>query len=255
MAQRNAKVITVYPIAGGNGASYLTVQIARELRQVEKYRKIAIVDFDFDAPVLAEGLHEDDVHGIDMLVDKLNGSILTNESFLENMVQLKDDIHLLRGSQLGHRFPFVLQEHLDAIMAKLREEYDYIIVAAGSDATNGGTPSALFHADHVVVVGRFTQKNEWRLKDALATLKAYRQTDAITLVYNLYEGQNKLDFSQRIPKEWTVAGLIDYDASTIDNKPSGLKLAKGKKKENTKETYKKLIATLVTPPEDEVVRL
>lgn len=245
MTQRESQITTIYPIAGGNGAAYMTLQLAYALREVEKHKKIAVVDFDFNSPVLGEGLHEDDVHGIDMLVDKMNGNLLTNSSFLENMIKLKKEIHLLRGSQLSHRFPFVSKEHLDGIVALLKEEYDYIFIATGDNASDGAVPTALFHADHLLVVGRYTQKNKWRLKEAVNCVSTYAQTQDVAVAYNMYEDQNKLDFSKQLPSHWKVAGIVPYNPLSIDSKnvvsSGGFPLGKGKKSEGAKETLGELI--------------
>lgn len=243
MTQRESHITTIYPIAGGNGAAYTTMNLARALRNVEKYKKIAVVDFDFSSPVLGEGLHEDDTHGIDMLVDKINGDILTNDSFLENMVELKNDIHLLRGTRLGHRFPFVHQEHLEVIVQLLKEEYDYVFIAASDDVTDGGTGTALYYADTVVVVGRYTQKNQYKLKDAISAVDNYASTKDIALIYNLYEDQNKLEFSHMLPKEWEFCGTVPYDSSAIDNHQSiagGFSFGRGKEADLSKETYQEV---------------
>lgn len=243
MTQRNSHITTVYPIAGGNGAAYTTIQLARALRQIEKYKKIAVVDFDFSSPVLGEGLHEDDIHGIDMLVDKINGNILQTDSFLENMIELKNDIHLLRGTQLGYRFPFVEQSHLEVIIKFLREEYDYIFIAISDETTDGGTGTALYHADTTVVVGRYTQKNQYKLKDAIHTVENFITTKDIALIYNLYEDQNKLEFSNQLPKEWRFCGTVPYDTSTIDNHQSiagGFSFGRGREADLAKETYQEI---------------
>lgn len=247
MTHRESHVTTIYPIAGGNGAAYVTIQMAYAFREVEKHKKIAVVDFDFNSPTLAAGLHEDNAHGIDRLVDKLNGNLLTTDGFLENMIKLKKDIHLLRGSQLAHRFPFVSQAHLDQIVGLLREEYDYIFIATSEKASDGGTPVALFHADTIAVVGRYTHKNEWRLKEAISTVKGYAQTKTVAVVYNLFEDQNKMDFSKQLPESWKVAGTLPYLPSGIDNKnvtgQGALSFTKGKRSDETKNTYESLFHT------------
>lgn len=244
MTNRNSHITTVFPVAGGNGSAYTTIQMARALRQVEKYKKIAVVDFDFASPILGEGLHDDKIHGIDMLVDKLNGGILTTDSFLENMIDLKNDIHLLRGTQLGYRFPFVEQEHLEEIIKFLREEYDYIFISVSDELTDGGTGTALYHADTVIVVGRYTQKNQYKLKEAIHTIENYVSTEDVALIYNQYVDQNKLEFSAQIPNDWVFCGTVPYMPGTIDNHSSiisGFSFGKGKDADIAKETYEEII--------------
>lgn len=243
MTERNSHITTIYPIAGGNGSAFTTIQLARALREKEKYAKIAVVDFDFASPVLGEGLHDDDAHGIDMLVDKINGDILTTDSFLENMVELKNDIHLLRGTKLGHRFPFVGQEHLEPIIKFLREEYDYVFIATSDEITDGGTGTALYHADTVVVVGRYTQKNQYKIKDAISAVENYVVTKNIALIYNQYNDQNKLEFSNSLPDHWDFCGTVPFDNGAIDNHQSiagGFSFGRGKEAELAKETYNEI---------------
>ena len=67
-----AKVITVYPIVTGNGAKFITTNLANTLKEEYPDKKIALVDFDLKHPYLAHTLSEfDEVHGIDNLIEKI----------------------------------------------------------------------------------------------------------------------------------------------------------------------------------------
>lgn len=232
-----AIITTVYPLAGGNGANYLAMNLAYKLREKEKIAKIAVFDFDLDNPTLGEGMHEDSVHGLDKLVDKVNGSLLNRENLLENMVTLKKEIDLLRGSELSHRFPFVKKNHLEEVLNVAKEVYDYIVISTGDKPDNVGVPVSLHHADNLLLVGRYTQKNQWRIKDAVKTVGNYASPQKAGVVYNFFNGTNDINLGEHLG-ELDVLGSIPYTPGTEDtlHLVKGFSLKRSKNNEQTKET-------------------
>lgn len=237
--EKQGILTTVYPVVNGNGANYIAMNLAYAAREIHEHAKIAVVDFDFSNPYLGIGMHDDRIHGIDNLIDKLNGDFLDVELFEENMITLKEDIKLLRGTQMGRFYNMVRQEHLEAIIALLKQRYDYIFIAANADATDGGTSMALFHADNIVVLGRYNYKNYFMAQKTVQNLDALSGSAQVGVLYNLFNGQNSLDFSEHF-SEWTVFGTVPYLPDTIDNgnlTGRGLQIVKRSKRDEAKETY------------------
>lgn len=237
-----AMITTVYPVANGNGASYIAMNLAYETREKNPHAKIAVVDFDFTSPFLGESFTDDNVHGIDNLIDKINGNFLDAELFQENMIPLRNDIALLKGTQMG-RFNIVKQEHLTVIIEFLKELYDYVFIATNAEATDGGTPVGLFSAKNILIVGRYNYKNEQLANKAVQAISSLTSGADIGIVYNFYHSQNGIDFSERF-SQWRVFGTIPYLPETVDNQNltgKGLNIIK-KKKDATQELYDTILS-------------
>jgi len=229
--KKDSKIITVYPASGGNGANYIATNLAYALRERDPYTRIAIVDFDFANPHLGLSLTNDDIHGIDNLVDKINGDFLDKELFKENMIKLKDNIDLLRGTQLG-QFNLVKQSHLRTITEFLKETYDVVFIATSSETTDPGTAVGLYVADHTLVVSRYNAANAIHATKTFDAIRTYGGQGDVGVIYNFYHNQNGLDFSD-VYKDWPVFGTIPYLPDTVDNNNlSGNALVSVKKKKN-----------------------
>lgn len=243
--KKEGKVITLYPVAGGNGVSYTAVNLAYALRERDPYTRIALVDFDFNNPYLGVSLTTDNVHGIDNLVDKINGNFLDEDMFKENMITLRDNIDLLKGTQLG-QFNLVKQEHLTTIVEFLREAYDFIFITTNHSAADAGTSVALYVADHILVVGRYNTTNALLAQKAVDAIRNYGGRGDVGVLYNMYYNQNGIDFSE-VFEGWTVYGTIPYLQDTVDNQHlSGKTLGSLKKRKNpTQEVYDSILDAFV----------
>lgn len=243
--ETEGNIITVYPVSGGNGANYIAVNLAYALREKDPYKKIAIVDFDFANPYMATSMTTDDVHGLDNLIDKINGNFLNEEMFEENMIHLKEDIHLLKGTKMG-RFNLVKQEHLKQITDHLRALYDVVFIATSHSATDGGTAVGLYSADHLLVVGRYNSKNAVLAQKAMEAIQTYSSTSDVALVYNYYTNQNGIDFSE-VFGQWSTLGTIPYLPDTVDNQDVGGKgLSPIRRKKNaSQEVYEQILDAFV----------
>lgn len=213
--ERSAVITTVYPVVNGNGANYVALNLAYAVRAQDQYSQIAVVDFDFENPYLGVGLHGDTTHGIDNLIDKLNGRFLDNQLFKENMIELKENIHLLQGTKMGRFKNLVRQEHIEQILEFLRKNYEYVFITTNASPSDGGTPVSLFNADNLLVVGRHTNKNEILAEKASRTIENYSKAKNMGLIYNLYSGTNDRDFSTYF-SHLQVFGTIPYLPDTVD---------------------------------------
>lgn len=246
ISQKNeGRIITVHPVTGGNGANYIAVNLAYALREKDPYTRIAIVDFDFTNPHLALSLTTDNVHGIDNLVDKINGRFLDTDMFKENMITLKEEIHLLKGTQLG-RFNLVKQTHLKEIVTYLRALYDVVIISTSHDVSDGGTVTALNEADNILVVARYNEVNALVAEKTVENVQTYQSESEVGVVYNYYHNENGLDFTE-VFDEFETFGNIPYLNETVDNQHlsgnvlSGLK----RRKNTTQEVYHEILTSFI----------
>lgn len=239
------QIVTVYPVAGGNGASYTALNLAYAMREKDPYASIAVVDFDFTNPYMGIALTTDNVHGIDNLVDKINGDFLDDEQFKENMIVLKDDVHLLKGSQLGH-FDLVKQDHLTIMVDYLKTLYDVTFIATNFSASDIGTPVGLYVADQILLLGRYTSANAVLSQRAVETIRNYAGHGEVSILYNMYHNQNGIDFSE-VFEGWPVLGTIPYVGDTVDNDHLSGKSLGGlvKRRNPSEEVYQEVLETII----------
>lgn len=215
-----AKVIVFYPVTQGVGGKYVATNVAHNLKEQQPEKKVALVDFDFRAPYLAGYLTDNDkVHGVDNLIEKIDGGFLDEEMFRENMVTL-NGIDVLKGTKLGKNHYFITQRHVEEILHLLRTMYDVILVSVSSDSDNAATTSALFDADEVVVVSRNDFTCYSGFDGAMDIVNFYKQEDApLKFVYNQFFESSNLDFNPLMSTYGLkVIGVVPFAPETIDNR-------------------------------------
>lgn len=239
--EKKALITAVYPVVNGNGANYIAMNLAFQTKEKHPNKKVALLDFDFANPNLGVALIEDEVHGIDNLMDKLYGNVLTDELFLDNMIQIKDGIDLLRGSKMGHFQNFIAQSHLDLIVEKLGAHYDYVFISCSASHLDSGTPTALFKADRLAVVARHNFINEVQTRKTVQIIQEMYNKENVKVMYNFYAGQSKAEVSADFAK-WEVIGLIPHQPETIDNLDLvKTQFVRNKKSKDVKAVYGKIL--------------
>lgn len=215
------KLTVIYPVTQGVGGKYVATNVANVYKERFPEKKVALVDFDFKAPYLAGYLTDNDkVHGIDNLIEKIDGEFLDDELFKENMVVMENGIELLKGTKLGNNHYFIEQKHIQQIINFLRGMYDTVFVSVSALADNAGTTTSLFEAEEIVMVSRndFTCYN--LAENALEVVKHYKKENVeVKWVYNqFFEGSN-MDFNGFVGEHGlNVIGVLSFDKDTIDNR-------------------------------------
>jgi len=227
-----SKVLTVCPIMDGSGGKFVSANLAHHLKQETK-QSVALVDFNFKHPYLGKDLTDDTIHGIDNLLDKIDGDGLTPELFKENMVTLRNGVDLLQGTNLIGKHHLFQAPHIFAMLEQLKALYDYVVVAVSPQADNAGTIYGVSEADQLILVGRETVANVATFNRTYQMLSQYKkQTTDVAFVYNMKSAPKGL--SEYIQDyNLTVLGLVDYDEQAIDNRDlveSKAKLFKSKSK-------------------------
>lgn len=247
-----SKIISIMSVMPGCGAKYIATNISHYHKQIDDESKIAIIDFDFENPFLAETLDlNDDVHRVDNLIEIIDGSILNNETFLINMIHLKNNVDLLKGTRLiGHQ-KIYNQNHIETILKFLRENYDYIYIVINPNTKNAGTIYTLFDTDEIVLVSRNNYSCLKKIDDVVKIIKQFLKNDCkLNLLYNQYYEASKIDFIDVIGmNSLNVIGAVNYDEETIDNldiKINDMDIvqkisSKFKKEEPQKDLYKDIL--------------
>lgn len=247
MKQKNGKVIVGCSAVQGNGCKYILTNLAHYCKLANTERKVALVDFDFMIPTLAEAISNDDkIHGIDNLIDKIDSGFLTHDLFEENMVELKDGVKLLKGTQLIRNNTIFNRKHIETIIENLRALYDYVFISVSSEHSNAGFVYSMFEADEVLLICRNNASNLKMLNNSLAMINHYKHSERkINVLYNMYNENSNVDLATMLSKHSNikVVGFIKYDEGTIDNidLKNGLtfKMFKGKNKNN--EIYENIL--------------
>lgn len=244
------KVIVCYPVVIGNGNKYIATNIANYYKQKYPNKGVALVDFDFKNPYLAGKLAiQDDIHGIDNIIDKIDGNFLDQNLFLENMIKLRNNVELLKGTKLIGNHRIITKNHIEKTLEVLKEAYDFIVVAVSCDIDNSGTVYGLFNADEVVMVCKNNFTNFKSMDRAINIIMNYKRTNSkLKLIFNMSQEGSDLDFTKHInDNEIEVIGAIKYDESTVDNEDlQGVSLASKvfKSKNKGQEAYESIIQAL-----------
>lgn len=218
--ENTSKMIVCYPVLYGNGMKYTATSIAHYYKQKHPDKKVALVDFDVKVPYLCANFSmEDKIHGIDNLIEKIDGDFLNEELFEENMISLKNKVDLLKGTKLLKNYNLIEKKHVEKIMELLRNMYDFIVVTVAPEIDNAGTIHTLFHGDEILLVGRNNFNNLQALPSAVRTVNHFKQKDArVNLLFNMFNEHSNIDFSRCVGEnDLNVMGTIFYNESNVDN--------------------------------------
>lgn len=185
------KIKTIVPLSQETDASLLASLLAYQLREQEKYTRIAVVDFDLVGPTIFQNYHEDTIHGLDRLAARINGDLFNERVLKENMISLKKDIDFLRGSQISDRYPYVTQHHLSAIIDQLIKSYDDVFVITSGQTSDSGLLSGVYGADELILMGYDEESIVSYKHELMPFINVYKQTNELSLVYMPYEPESK----------------------------------------------------------------
>lgn len=244
------KVFVCMPVVVGNGAKYVATNLANSTKLMFPTKSVALVDFDFRHPYLAEKLSlHDTTHSIDNLIDKIDGKFLSSNLFAENMIRLKNGVDLLKGTKITHNIKLIKKHHVEEIMNLLKSEYDYVFIATSNEAL-AGTVYSLFESTDVLLVARNNYTNFKEIKRALALVNNYKNPNSnLHLIINQYSDVSEVVFTEHI-KEHNVKNieLVPYNEDSFDHND----LEKGKivskmfkSKSATEEVFKGIISKII----------
>lgn len=213
------KTFLCMPVVVGNGSKYIATNLAHYTKSMFPSKSVALIDFDFRHPHLAEKLSlHDTTHSIDNLVDKIDGKFLSTSLFKENMITLKSGVELLKGTKITHNIKLIQRHHIEEIMTMLKETYDYVFISTSNEAL-AGTVYGLFEATDVILVARNNYANFKEFKKALNLVNHYKNPESnMHLIINQYAESSEVVFSEHL-KDVSMKNveLVPYNEETFDH--------------------------------------
>lgn len=236
-----AKIITVYSIVQGNGAKFIATNLADAYKKSSPSSNVALVDFDFRYPFLANTLApKDDIHGIDNLIEKIDGDFLDAKLFKENMVHLKNGVDLLKGTKLQNKHSLIDRNHIEKVIQCLRESYDVAIIVANSDFDNSGSVYSAINADSIILIGQPNYPTYLNIESVSKKIDHYAQMRCKKwFLYNKYYESRYVDLKPSVSQcGLSVLGVVPQIDNAVDNmdlKDSTLKNLLGGNRTNKTE--------------------
>lgn len=213
------KIFVCMPIVTGNGSKYMATNLAHYTKTMFPDKKVALVDFDFKHPYLAQKLSlHDNIHCIDNLTDKIDGKFLDVSLFKENMITLKNGVDLLKGTKITHNTNLIKKHHIEKIIELLKLNYDYIFIAVSNEALSG-TVYSLFHSDEILIVARNNYTNFNEAKRIFKLIQHYKgENSKINMIINQYSSVSEVTFGDYI-KNFNInyVELVPFEEQTFDH--------------------------------------
>lgn len=244
-----SKVITVYSIVQGDGAKFIATNLANSFKKINSEMKVALLDFDFRYPFLASAIApQDEIHGVDNLLEKIDGQFLDEVLFKENMVHLKNGVHLLKGTKLQNRHSFIDRNHIEKVLEFAKKIYDVTIVVATSDFDNSGSVYSAVASDEIILVGQPNYPTYLNMNNVVKRVNHYSRTHCRKwFLYNKFFESKHVDLNQSIVENsLTVLGVVPQMNDAIDNmdlKESALKgfLSGGRQPKNESNVFDEIV--------------
>ena len=214
------KIFAITSVVQGNGAKYVTTNLAFEFQKKYKDSKVLLVDFDFENPYLAyEYTKNDKVHGIDNIINSISGEGLSLEIFKENIVNTSINLDVLKGTKFLDRHKNFTKEVIETILELAKSIYDYIFVVINNNAKNAGTVYSLMNADELILITKNNYSNMEKINKVIKTLSIYyKKQKEILMIYNMKNHNAKAEVNSNLTdSNVKIIGVLDYDEKTIDN--------------------------------------
>lgn len=215
-----SKIITIYSIVQGNGAKFIATNLAHSYKKLNPDSKVALVDFDFRYPYLATTLApQDEIHGIDNLIEKIDGQFLDEILFKENMIHLRNGVELLKGTKLQNKHSLIERAHIEKVVNFLEKIYDVVIIVANSDFDNSGSIFSAMNSTDIILVGQPNYPTYLNMNNVMKKVKHYSKQEAKKwFLYNKFYESKHVDLRTVINNnEFTVLGAIPLIHEAIDN--------------------------------------
>ena len=237
-----SKIITIYSVVQGNGAKFVATNLSNSYKKLNPDAKVALVDFDFRYPFLASAIApQDEIHGIDNLIEKIDGQFLDKSLFEENMIHLKNGVHLLKGTKLQNKHSLIERSHIEKVIECVKQIYDLTIIVANSDFDNSGSIYSAIHSDEIILIGQANYSTYLNLGNVCKKVNHYSQINCKKwFLYNKFYESKHVDLKDSIIKNsLTVLGVVPLMNDAIDNidlKDNAIKSFLGGNRQNRNET-------------------
>lgn len=217
------KFITITSLLTGNGAKFVGTNLAHTLKANNKDSKVALIDFDFDSPFLAKELLKGNMgsfsKGIDNIYAKLHSGTLSQELFLDNMIEI-NGVDILQGTSKIGSGKIYSHKDVEEVLDIIKKEYDYAVIVTGNNFTYASTILSLFRSHELFLVIRENISNEVAFSQQIETIKSYLNDDKkISVIYNYVTSNIHVEELGNYIKDsnFSVIGQLEFESGSIDN--------------------------------------
>ena len=206
-AVRKGRVVGVYGVAGGVGASTLCVNLAWELSNLVRRegRRVALLDFNFQYGSIATFLDVPRREAVYELVS--DASSLDSTSLSQALSTYKDRLHVLTAPRDALPLDIVSPADVDAIVSLAREGFDYVVIDLPQALMNW-SEKVYAAADDFYAVMEIDMRSAQNMYRFLRTLKAEDMNlDKLRFVLNRAPGMTDLSGKQRVKRVAESLGI------------------------------------------------
>jgi Flp pilus assembly CpaF family ATPase/MinD-like ATPase involved in chromosome partitioning or flagellar assembly len=132
----SARIISIFSPKGGSGKTVIAVNTAVALAQ--KGKKVLLVDFDMKSPMdIAKSLNISPSHSLVRVVAEKNLDPNDIPAAVRGcIVRYSDTLHYVTAINTIRQFMHIKPEHVKAFLPPIKNDYDYLVVDAGSELTD-----------------------------------------------------------------------------------------------------------------------
>ena len=214
----HGKVITVYSNKGGLGKTAIAVNLAMELSQSDKTKKVLLLDINNYLGDVTTFLNMTPTYDIQYIIDKMNTVLPSQLS--EIIAKYSGNLYVLADSPYREYRNDIPSETLISLFNLLRKEFEYIIVDCSSAISNKN--NTLFElSDRILLITVANLPTINNCKRCLEFFSKLKMSEKLLMVLNRYSQSDEvnitdiqdylsLNFAATVPNDWnTVAGAIN----------------------------------------------
>ena len=206
-APRRGRLIGIYGVAGGVGASTLAVNLAWELTHLVRRegRRVALLDFNFQYGSIATFLDVPRREAVYELVS--DASTLDQTSFAQALSTYQDRMHVLTAPRDALPLDIVSPADVSAIVALAQEAFDYVIVDMPQALMNW-SEQVYSAADEFLALMEIDMRSAQNMFRFLRTLKSEGMAlDHLKFVLNRAPGMTELSNKARVKRVAESLGI------------------------------------------------
>ncbi|HUF55772.1 MAG TPA: AAA family ATPase [Thermohalobaculum sp.] len=206
-AQRKGRVIGVYGVAGGVGASTLCVNLAWELCNLVRRdgHRVALLDFNFQYGSIATFLDVPRREAVYELVSE--ASALDQTSFAQALSTYQDRMHVLTAPRESLPLDIVSPSDISTIIALARESFDYVVIDMPQALMNW-SEQVYTSADAFLAVMETDMRSAQNMFRFLRTLKSEGMTlQRLRFLLNRAPGMTELSAKARVRRVAESLGI------------------------------------------------